>query len=75
MYQNGDGYENYPVEINSIIEKSYESKLDSAKWSEPDGCYELNFISMLEVKDGDASNGVKVKRTSTGKQQSPTFKF
>lgn len=66
MYQCDDSYDSYPKPINLIIEGAYQKQLQCAKWEEADGSYRLDFHQMEEIKDGDASSKVKVKRTTSG---------
>jgi len=67
MYQSDDSYESYPSEINVMIEKAYRDKKQNVCWVENDGRYEVDFVRMVEEKDGGgAGNVLKVKRSSTG---------
>lgn len=66
MYQCDDSYDPYPKPINLIIEEAYQKQLSCAKWEESDGAYRLDFHQMEEIKDGDTSSTVKVKRTTSG---------
>jgi len=71
MYQANDSYEPYPPEINVEIEKAYRRKQQNVSWMEPDGRYEVDFVRMVEEKDGGrgAASVVKVKRNSIGVYQ------
>jgi len=66
MYQSDDSYEPYPADINSVIEKAFREKKRSASWEEDDGCFEVDFVRMVEEKVDGAAIPVKVKRDSTG---------
>jgi len=67
MFQSADSYEAYPPEINSIIEKAFREKKQSASWEEDKGRFEVDFVRMVEEKvDSAAGMVVKVKRDSTG---------
>ena len=68
MFQAEDGYDEYPAEINSIIEQAYRNKSPIAEWEEEDsGRYRVDFSTMTETKSGESA-GVKVKRITPGKQ-------
>jgi len=66
MYLSDDSYEPYPAEINIMIEKAYREKKQNVSWTEKDGRFEVDFVRMVEEKDGVAGSVVKVKRNSAG---------
>jgi len=67
MYQSDDSYEPYPTDINVMIEKAYREKKQSVSWEENHGRFEVDFVRMVEEKDGGGAGSiVKVKRNSTG---------
>ena len=71
MYHSDDAvaYEPYPAEINVVIEKAYRDKKPTVSWTEHDGRYEVDFVRMVEEKDGrggGGGSGIRVKRDSAG---------
>jgi hypothetical protein len=67
MFENGEGYEPYPAEINSIIEQAFRKKCPTAEWEETDsGRYMIDFQTKQEQKVGSIGRGLKVKRVTPG---------
>jgi len=66
MFQSDDSYEPYPADINILIEKAYRDRKPRATWEEQEGRFEVDFVRMVEEKDGSAGSVVKVKRNSSG---------
>ena len=64
MFQSDDSYEPYPADINILIERAYRDRKPRAAWEEQEGQFEVDFVLMVEVKDGSAGSVVKVKRSS-----------
>ena len=65
FYEEGD-FENYPVEINKLIEDAYKAQKPFAKWSEKEGEFRVDFGSMQEYPLGDRSSAVPVRRYAPG---------
>ena len=69
MFDNGEeGYDEYPPEINRIIETARNSGAKYAEWPEKDDdgnkvTYEILFDEMVEIGSGDR---VSVKRVKVG---------
>ena len=64
-YEDGTDYENYPDEINAIIEKAFRDKKPYAEWEEENAKYRLTFATMVEefmTKAGTPP--VKVRRAA-----------
>ena len=68
MYRTENGYEEYPPEINTIIEQAHRKKSPTVEWAEEDHTqYSIDFKSMTEMISGDLSVKTKVKRVTKGK--------
>jgi len=70
---NNTDYEQYPEEINIIIENAYQDKKPYAEWEEESARYRLTFDTMVEEMANDPSSKVKVRRNTKGEllQSSP----
>lgn len=65
-YLNNTDYEQYPGEINIIIENAYQDKKPYAEWEEESARYRLTFDTMVEEMANDPSSKVKVRRNTKG---------
>ena len=72
MFDNGDEMENYPPNINAIIEKAYLGQARFAEWPEVNEerarvLYRVDFKKMTEFQtDSPDSGEVAVKRKVVG---------
>ena len=71
-YLNNTDYEQYPEEINIIIENAYQDKKPYAEWEEENARYRLTFETMEEEMANDPSSKVKVRRNTKGELLQPS---
>jgi prolyl oligopeptidase PreP (S9A serine peptidase family) len=68
LYRIKETYEEYPAEINSIIELAFRGKKTKAEWTEDDDkMYFVDFATMDEVMTDYPVSCKKVKRITSGK--------